>query len=890
MSKTSVVATASAALLLLGSGPCDRDGRDFELVSPVPGELTAAGELEVVLALPLPGAALPPDAPSFALDGVSVQPTSVALRPAVDPLEQVFRFAAVDPGWHRLRVSLERRLGRVRVERRGRRRWGDSDSRFGGSDDSELHDDSERRTRSVSVAFEAVALAHPERCEILNGAECLMPYPSSRFLAADASTPTGLRVDLPAASMPKLVVGSLGNFLNGTRSGLDPAPYARNDGFSPMVQILMHFPGGVDLARSGVAVLDSTDGFFDRRSTTRKHPTVLLEVATGRRIPHFVENDSRASGDRVTTMVRPLESLLPGHRYIMAVKKLRGPDGSLLEAEPVFAALRDRRATSIPEVEARRDDAEEIFRVLRRNRVKRRHLQLAFDFVTQSDEGLTGDMLSMRDQAFAMLEGQEPGEGITPIFVQTLTPPEQCAPGLIWKTAVGTVAVPNFLAQDPDADPLVPADPVADPRRLGFLARDEAGQPLQTGTYGALWGLAVPCDALLDGPLRPLTFGHGLFGNGAFSVASLAAELPAAVDDLKARGLVPDDLRIDFAMAATQWSGLSSPDIVPPPPGIDFGNLGPGDILAVLDFVSSFIGRLFVDFDQFQALPDRLRQGQLATLVLTRHLELGSFNALPAFQAPAGTAIPEGEGVLQTGGVRYFGASLGGIMGLMFSALYPELEASNVDVPAANFGFLVQRAKPFSAFQQVLEVIDDDPMQQLLGLGLLSELWIEGEAGGYLHHITGRTLPPLPGTEPKDLLMTVARYDQQVSTVGAQIAAATLRLPNLPGSVVTDLVGVPDTQRAVRSGHIVYDTGSYRNGTPTEVFIPPAANRPADQEDNRCDPHGVRFTIPASLAQLLRFFDSDAPLENFCNGACDAGEPLELPGGLDLPCDPLAAP
>ena len=90
------------------------------------------------------------------------------------------------------------------------------------------------------------------------------------------------------------------------------------------------------------------------------------------------------------------------------------------------------------------------------------------------------------------------------------------------------------------------------------------------------------------------------------------------------------------------------------------------------------------------------------------------------------------------------------------------------------------------------------------------------------------------------------------------------------------------------SGHVLYDTGAYALGTPTEVFVPPVVNRPAPVDDNRCDPHGTRFTIPASLEQVLAFLEPNGRIENFCNGACDAAEPLELPGGLAAPCDPLA--
>ncbi|MFP6686587.1 MAG: hypothetical protein VB934_17840, partial [Polyangiaceae bacterium] len=241
--------------------------------------------------------------------------------------------------------------------------------------------------------------------------------------------------------------------------------------------------------------------------------------------------------------------------------------------------------------------------------------------------------------------------------------------------------------------------------------------------------------------------------------------------------------------------------------------------------------------------------------------------------------------------VNYFGASLGGIMGLMFTSLYPEIERSVVDVPAINFSFLLQRAKPFRAFQSVLELIDPDPIRQLIGLGLLHEVWVRGESAGYVHHISGETLPLFPGSRNKNLLMTVARYDQQVSTLGAQIAAATIGLDNLPGSVEKNLPLVPDhLGQPPLSGHVMYDTGAYVVGEPTEAYIPPIVNRTAPFDDNNCDPHAARFTIPASVEQMMSFFEPLGRIENFCNGDCDAAEPLELPGGLAMPCVPDPVP
>ena len=456
------------ALVVLGAGPYSRGSGDYRLVSPARGELIEAGTVELVLVLPRDGTTLPPGAVSFFVDGAEREPSAVLLRPEGSPQEQVFQFDGLAEGWHHVQLSLQRGAGRVRSERRGRR-W-DAKRGIPRADLAGTHG-SGRRRGSASVAFEMVALQNPERCELLNDIECLLPYPSSRFLRPDASTRTGYRVDLPAEGMPAVVVGSLANFLGGGRSLLDPAPYNRSDGFSPMAHVLMHFPQGVDLAQSKVARLESPDGLFDDRSKRRKHPTVLLEVETGRRVPHFIENDSRGASGRVTTVLRPAESLLPAHTYIVAVRRLRGADGALLEAESPFAALRDRRPTSIAAVEARREEMESLFKTLRRHRIKRRDLILAFDFRTQSDADLTAEMVSMRDQAFEILAERPLGEGINVSFALTVTPAAECEPGLVWQALLGTFEVPNFLAEDPGAEVLVPAMAHVDP--APEVGRDE---------------------------------------------------------------------------------------------------------------------------------------------------------------------------------------------------------------------------------------------------------------------------------------------------------------------------------------------------------------------------------------------------------------------------------
>jgi hypothetical protein len=697
---------------------------------------------------------------------------------------------------------------------------------------------------ALSSWFELVELENPDACEVLNQASCLLPFPSSRYLER-AETRTGYRVVFPPEAMPVYnrleVPVFIPPLVLDTRRA-DPAPYLRNDGFSPTVQVLMNFPAGVNTEASDAPRIDATTRTFGTRGLDASSPTLLLDRDRGRRINHWIENDVRSTDPaRRITFLRPTESLLPGHRYVVAVRKLVSPAGEPVEAEPVFAAIRDRRPSDIPAVEAARRRLEPLLRWLDREGVEREELVLAFDFVVASDHSLTREMLSMRDQAFDWLERQVAAGVQTFTVDEVRSVNETCDPAgpPVWREVRGTFQAPLFLTSDPFG---------ATARLPGFLQRNARGKPVWHTLTAAPYGLAIPCSAR-EAPRPALLIGHGLFGNGPETVSGLTQEEALS--------------GFDFVAAGTNWSGLSSPDIA--------------------NLFDSFIIRMIADVDQFAALPDRLRQGQLHTLLLARMLKQGVFHVDPAFRGP------DGRGVIDTDApAYYFGASLGGIMGTMFAALTPDVEKLNVDVPAMNFSLLLQRAKPFKSFEAFVSFVNVDPTEQVIGYGLNHELWVRGEPAGYANHVTGRPLRPLPGSIRKQMLVTVAWLDQQVSNLGSQVLGRTLRLGTLEGSLLRGLAGMPDTTGPQDSGYIVYDTGSYDVSDPTHRrFIPPLGNRPPLVDDNRCDPHPLRGLIPASIDQLLGFLTPDGQIENFCaDGVCDASEPNEIPRGAAEPCDP----
>jgi pimeloyl-ACP methyl ester carboxylesterase len=653
-------------------------------------------------------------------------------------------------------------------------------------------DDFDAMKSKVDAFVENVALDLVESwpfCEPLNSAECLLPYPSTRFLVP-ANTATGFRLNLPQSGMPKV---------NGP--GTSTGPYNELDGFSPMVHVLMHFPQGVDPELSDAARLlrpgccgqppgppwiDTRT--YDARSLDLDSPTILIDADTGERILHFIEVDANAEGDpeRQVVFLRPGRSLTPSHRYIVAMRNLKDPSGNDVQAEAAFAALRDGQLTTIPAVESRRDYMEtNVFGVLESRGIPREDLVLAFDFIVQSEHQLTHQMLAMRDQGYAYVATVEVDPGAINFTVEDIQTHDCNAPGqVVWRDVSGTYQSPLFLT----GDPYEPGAPV--------LNVDADDTPVQNGFMSPPFSVSIPCSVLdPDQTSHPIVLGHGFLGSGASMTG-------AGSDMTGTPFIIASATDWNHIAGATDWIGFSSADL-----GWLLENIVGTDGLSRLN--------------NFPALPDRLRQAMLNTLVLSRMMKLGLFNRDPAFRTPSGQGVFPGP----SEEMFYYGVSLGGIMGLWFAALTPDVERFAVDVPTMNFlPCLTQRSTQFGAFAVFLTAIGlTDPMQTVLMLALQHEIFAGAEPAGFGLHITSA---PLPGSgSPSRILMLPVWLDKQVPNLCTEISARTLGLPNLDGSIQQGLQEIPDLSGPLDSAMVTYDTGSFDIFNPLhEPFIPPLAN------------------------------------------------------------------
>lgn len=691
------------------------------------------------------------------------------------------------------------------------------------------------------VAKNGVACT-PE-CDPLNGVECLLPYPSSQYLVPDPTTTSGWRVNLPESGLLTL-------------SG--PALKARElnqlDGFAPTTQILMHFPQGVDVALTDAARLLAPaccgqpvgppwidTRTYDDRSMDSDSPSVLIDADTNERIIHFLEVDSRATGTvpvwfnpaRQALFLRPGKSLTPGHRYIVAMRDLKDPLDADVVAEAPFAALRD--GTPNASIEARRAYFEEsIFPVLTGNGIARNELVLAFDFRVQSDDQLTRQLLSMRDQAFAWLATVDATPATVPFTVSSTIQNDCNVPGtVLWRKVSGTYQSPLFL----DAVP-VQTGPQ-------YLKVDADDVPVQNGFMNAPFDISIPCS--VHNPLitsRPMVIGHGLFGTGQGAVQSqIDAKSPWA--------------EWTYIAGGTDTLGLS-----------DNRDTGSDELWVGTHIIGLGSSKL----NNFAAFPDRLRQGVLNTLVLGKMMKLGIFNRNAAFETSPGNGVFPGP----SEEMYYSGSSLGGIYGTVFAGFTPDVERFNLDVPAIAFSCLLQRSVDFTTFDAILPSIGiNDPMEYALFLNLLHELWVSAEPAGVVTHVTSN---PLPGSgSAKKVFVSAAWLDKQVSNQCTEIEVRSLGIGNLEGSLHTELQQIPDVTGPVDSAYVMYDSGAFDLFDPLhQPHIPPLANL---FPTTKCDPHGSPRRTPAHVLQFYDFFQPGGQLINYCNGTCDASEAIEIPSG-----------
>ncbi|MBK7828109.1 hypothetical protein [Nannocystis sp.] len=402
-------------------------------------------------------------------------------------------------------------------------------------------------------------------CDPLVPSYCAFPFPSNVFTAADAASPTGRRLALSDTLIP-----------DGRKNASGPPDvWNKADGFSPGLAMMAHLPGAT--------ITGLPDPLHIADSLAGDSPTVLIDAATGERVPHYAELDaSHADDARRTFVIRPVIRLKDATRYIVAIRGVVDAAGEPLAPSPAFQALRDLQPLSDePSVDARRPLYADIFKRLGKIGVGRDDLQLAWDFTTASREHNTAGMLKMRDEGLAMVGPDGPAFEITKL---TADPSPEIA--LIVE---GMMTVPSYLDQ---------------PDQPAHLVLGKDGLPTQNGTAEFVFTVVIPASARMA-PAAALQYGHGLLGSGG--------------EEIQYDYRVAFANQYNYALFAVDWIGMAE-----------------SDYLHIADLVDK--GRL----NDFITVVDRGQQGILNSLLAMR-LVTGGLAKHPDLQAKNGPMIKSDE-------------------------------------------------------------------------------------------------------------------------------------------------------------------------------------------------------------------------------------------------------
>ena len=326
-----------------------------------------------------------------------------------------------------------------------------------------------------------VDYGNPDCDPILPGT-CGLPWPSNLYLVADSTRKTGYRLQFGKTTLPQADARTI-----------DPAPYARLDGYSIGSSLLLQFPN-VDVSQLAAQADLAPSVAKDAR-------LVWLEVGkdgkVARHIPYFAELDSQEPDvAKKTLYIRPGVILEPATRYVIGVRGLKDLTGKAFTPSPGFAALLAGKTAGsvLAPRQARFDD---LFGVLKGEGLEKTDLLLAWDFVTASDDAEHAAVLRMRDDAFAAVGAK--GPELTVTDVQTFTVDQDVD---IAMEVTGTMHVPSFLESVNKGD-----------HDVVFLHRGPDGLPVQTGWADRPFYLRIPRSALNGKPHGLVEYGHGLNGN-----------------------------------------------------------------------------------------------------------------------------------------------------------------------------------------------------------------------------------------------------------------------------------------------------------------------------------------------------------------------------------------
>lgn len=538
------------------------------------------------------------------------------------------------------------------------------------------------------------------------------------------------------------------------------------------------------------------------KSLTADSPTVVIDMSTGELVEHFAEVDARVP-----------DQLASQALYIRPSKMLKGSTRYAVAIKKSLKAPGGGEL-AIPEgFQAILDGKKTSHPLLERVRGRYTDIFAALEAkgITKADlvtawDFTTGSREAARADlvsAVSTAMSMMGTNGANLTFTQTETAQGDTR---IAKRYDGMYDAPLFLTNNGSTALSTKM------QRLGD------GKPMATAMYKVPFTAIVPtCALTASAPVPIMVYGHGLLGDST-QVASGGTRTAAA--------------ELCFVAIGTDMRGMSDVDVP--------------NVVSTLN-----------DVNVRNSIFDAMVQGMVNHVALVQ-----------AAKGPMATSLfrkTNGDPLVDTSKVYYYGISQGGIMGTTVCAIDPVIEKCVVQVGAINYSMMLERSHDWPRYRTTLIGAYPDPLDTSLIINLMQWDWDRSEPTSVADIILGQGFP---GAPKKQIFMQIAIGDDEVPNIASEYQARTMGIPVLTPSPYVPQ-GLQSSADAVPNGLVIYDFGV---GSTI-----PLTNEPPPDNDVHSNIRNKRATI-----EMMRKFYAEGLIEQKCtsgtagcdcaNGAC--GEQL----------------
>ncbi len=162
-----------------------------------------------------------------------------------------------------------------------------------------------------------------DQCNPIDTTACILPYPSSYYLAVDSSTETGYRVNIGPRTLP---ITKRGTHIN-------PENWNDLDGFSTTAPLLFNLP---DVTNDTMVPWWNIELY-----SASNVSSILINTKTGERVPHWVEID-RVDPHWPMIIMQPAVSLEFNTHYVVGIRRMTNSKGEVIPATAGMKVLIDK--------------------------------------------------------------------------------------------------------------------------------------------------------------------------------------------------------------------------------------------------------------------------------------------------------------------------------------------------------------------------------------------------------------------------------------------------------------------------------------------------------------------------------------------------------------------